>query len=340
MDFVDLLNDDMFSLSSLSTAIETLPYQQRTIQRLGIFRPVPITTDKPALEMREGQVYLIPTAARGAQNRVSQQPTRTLKAYQVPHYPLDDALYADDVLGVREFGTALGRKTVAALLAEKLQTLRNSHEVTNEYQLLGAVKGTVVDADGASVIYDWFNEFGVVQDIVGFDTAHISGVINQDIKAQCLEVLGLTEQALNGAPFSGVISICGKDFYNYMSLHPQVKEALTTANDHTWVKGLNRRGFRVFDIDWIPYAGSVNGTPFVADDECHFIPLGVPDLFLEWIAPGNFLEAMGRVGQRYYVKTKLRDYNTGIDIHSQHNTLPICTRPKALVKGKLVGGAA
>jgi len=51
-------------------------------------------------------------------------------------------------------------------------------------------------------------------------------------------------------------------------------------------------------------------------------------------APGNFTDTVNTYGEMLYALSKLRDFNQGVDIWMESNILPLCYRPKLLVKVK------
>jgi hypothetical protein len=80
----------------------------------------------------------------------------------VPHLEREAKIYADEVQGVRAFGSEDANLVVQTLVDDRLADLRAMHEVTLEYHRAGAVQGKILDADG-STIYNLFNEFGLAQ---------------------------------------------------------------------------------------------------------------------------------------------------------------------------------
>ena len=68
----------------------------------------------------------------------------------------------EEVQGIRAFGSETELQTVAGVMAQHLQTMRNKHAITLEHLRFGALKGLILDADG-SVIYNLYDEFGITR---------------------------------------------------------------------------------------------------------------------------------------------------------------------------------
>lgn len=82
------------------------------------------------------------------------------------------------------------------------------------------------------------------------------------------------------------------------------------------------------------YRGRVGDIGYVADDEAHAVPEGVPELFITRFAPADYVEAVNTTGLPYYAKQELMDFGKGVEIEAQSNPIHLCTRPKAIVKLK------
>jgi hypothetical protein len=88
-------------------------------------------------------------------------------------------------------------------------------------------------------------------------------------------------------------------------------------------------------ITWTNYRGFDNsGTAMVAATACHIYPTGVPNLFRTYYAPADYIETVNTMGQPLYAKQYDMENGKGVHLDSQMNALSLCTRPKALLKGR------
>jgi len=327
---LDVFNSDAFSVISLTASVNKLPFVPAWIGQQGLFTFRSITTPTAVLEERNGKLYLIPTSARGTMSQMASGNDRKVRTFRVPHMQLNAAVMADDVSGIRAFGTEDQLESVNQVVNDKLETLRQSHEYTHEWHRLGAIKGVILDADGSTEIYDLFDEFGLTQDEIEFDFTDA----DMDVKTQAIAVKRLVEDALGMAPYQYVQALVGDDFFDALVKHASVKGAYEAYQEGRFSMEDQRAGFEFpTGIRWHNYRGKVGSTPLVAADECHFYPVGVPELFLEICAPADFIEAVNTPGQLLYAKQERLRYDTGVELHTQSNVLEICTRPQCLVKG-------
>lgn len=326
---LDVFKTDAFSLLSLTAAINKLPYVPGRLGAMGLFKEQGITTLTAMVEEQAGKLALIPTAARGTMPNVLGKGTRTARVFRVPHVPLNTAVMADEVQGVRLFGSEDSTETVTAVVNDKLEAMRQSHELTHEWHRVGAVKGLVLDADGSSTIYDLFDEFGLVQTEVNFDFANA----DLDVKAKALELKRAVETALGGTPFQRIHAMCGDDFFDALVGHPKVENAFELYTSGAFYHEDQREGFEYPNgVVWENYRGQVGATKFFADEEGYAFPVGAPDLFFHWSAPANFMETVNTVGQKIYAKQEVMKFDVGVELHTQSNPLLICTRPQCLIK--------
>jgi hypothetical protein len=230
---------------------------------------------------------------------------------------------------LREFGTEDTETPLNTVINDKMTMLKSSHAITEEYARIGCIHGVVYDATdgGPDVIYDYFTEFGKTETSVDFDFA--TGV---DPKLKALEVRQAIGTALGGIPFRSILGLCGATFYANLVNNDVVAEKFTALDPRFGIEQ-QEGGIRYGDITWRPYPGEIGGDPIIADDKCRFFPLGVPGLFQEVIAPANTIQAVGTLGKRYYAIPQRMKFDMGIEVHTQHNILPLCTRPEVLVEG-------
>lgn len=166
---LDVFKKDAYNLVSLTTAINKLPFAPSAIGAMGLFNSKGVTTRTVAIEERDGKLILIPTAARGTMPHVSTRGKRKIRNFDVPYIPDNRAIWAYQIQGVRAFGSEDEEETVATIVNDNLAEMRQNFETTEEWHRIGAIQGIVLDADGTSVIYNWFDEFGITETVVNFD---------------------------------------------------------------------------------------------------------------------------------------------------------------------------
>ena len=334
---LDVFRSDIFGVISLTTAINKLPFAPSRLGSMGLFNKKGITTTSVGIESREGKIALLTTAARGTMPFVAPTRDRKVRTFPVPHIPLNDTVMADDVQGVRAFGSEDAVEGVTEVVNDKLAAMRGYHELTHEWHRAGAIQGTILDGDGSTTLFNLFTEFGITRDTVNFDLDSTSAA---DVSVQTLatQVIRLIETALGSATYTRIHAMCGDQFFDHLIAHPSVKGAYekwqvgTSARPFTIAES-PRSGFEFAGITWENYRGTINSTRFVPTDEAAFFPVGVQDLFIERYAPADFVETVNTVGKPVYAKQEELRFGKGIEIHTQSNPIILCTRPKVLVRG-------
>lgn len=328
---LDIFNQDAFSVISLTSAIEHLPFVPQRIGQMGLFTFKPVTGLSVALEERDGRLVLIPPSARGTHVNMLSGSGRRMRRFELGHLQLDAAIRADDVLGVRAFGSEDQLEGVSQVVNNKLEELKQSHENTHDLYRLGALKGKVVDANGDTV-YDFFDEFGLTQTEIEFDFEDA----DMEIKLKALEIIRAVEDALGNTSYRKIRALCGNDFFDALITHASVKEAFNRYQESAFYREDQRAGFEFpTGIVWENLRGKVGANPIVDTDKAHFIPEGVPNLFVEAFGPADFIETVNTPGQRVYAKQKIMDYDQGVQLHTQSNPLMYCERPACLVLGTM-----
>lgn len=331
---LDVFNANPFGVVSLTESINLLPYRPSRIGQMGLFSRQGITTTTVLVEELEGHLTLLPTQRRGGPSSFAGREKRTMRTLSVPHIPHDDVILADDVQGVRAFGSATETQTVTTVVNNRLTNMRQNHELTLEYHRAGALQGILRDADGTT-LYNLFEEFGVAEGKVDF----LLGTGTTDEREKCLDVIELVENALGAGTYGHIHALCGATWFKKFITHAIVEAAFDRWKDGAFLRGDPRAGFEFGTIVFEQYRGQVileGGTTvsgFIPATEVRFFPVGVPGLFRTLDAPADFIETVNTVGRPVYAKQERMKYDRGIDVHTQSNPLCLCIKPRVLVKG-------
>jgi hypothetical protein len=340
MPMLDIFNGDAFSVVSLTDAINKLKFVPGRIGAMGLFQESGVSETKIAIEERDGILKLIAPTPRGGPGTTLDKTQRTLRSLVVPHFEVNDGVMAEEVQGVRAWGSETAVETVQGKVAERLQLHSQSMEATHEYSRIGAVKGVVTYADGSTL--DLFDQFDVSQ--IGeidfdLDNANPTGGA---LRKACAGVIRSVAGVLEGVPFSGVHAFCGDAFFDDLIAHTEVRASYLQQQEASQLRtgyiddgaGGSYGSFNFGGITFENYRGSVDGTAFIETNKCHLFPTGVPGLFRTYYAPADYIETVNTNGQRMYAKQYEMPNGKGIHLDSQMNALDICTRPRALLKGK------
>ncbi len=325
---LDVFKGDAFSAIKLIAAINKIPYQPTRLGKLGVFVDEGVSTTTVAIEMQNGVLTLVPTAPRGGPGAVKTVERRNLRNFTTVHLPQRVAVMADEVQGLRAFGSETEEELAMARLMAKMAVARRDLDVTHEWQRMGCLKGQVLDADGATVIYNYFTEFGVAQQTQAWALTTDATKVLQ----LCVALSRMVEDKLGGVMHTGIHVLCSSGFFDKLTGHPAVAEAFKRQNEGAFLRADKRSGFEFGEIWFEEYRGSVGGTAFIAANKAYAIPLGVPELFKSVYAPAPYMETVNTIGMPFYAKQKSLDYDVGLEVQVQSNPLHICTRPDTVVE--------
>ncbi|MDX2221156.1 MAG: major capsid protein, partial [Rhodospirillaceae bacterium] len=177
--------------------------------------------------------------------------------------------------------------------------------------------------------------FGVTQDTTHNFALTTAGT---EVHEKCTAVARNIEAALGAAVYTGIQAFVGKNFFDKLVTHANVKDAYKTWQGIAHLQGASpRKKFHFGGIDWTEYRGSVTGsagTPvaFVGDDDGYAFPVGVPGLFKTYFAPANYVETVNTIGLPRYAKAERIKFDKGVEGEMQTNPISICERPKVLQK--------
>lgn len=333
MPTLDVFKASAFDLRSMTDAINFLPFVPGRLGEMGIFQESGIATTVAQIEERDGVLYLVPSAPRGGPATQNRATGRRVRPLSVVHLPLEDRIMADEVQGIRAFGSENDVETIQGVVSERTATAVQSFEATFEHMRVGAIKGSVLDADGVTELYDLFTLFGVTaQTPVDFDLLNGSPVLG-DIRKVCSTIIRTIEDSLGAVPYTSISGICGKNFFDDLVDHVECRDAYSRYLNGNQFARVARRTFFYGGIDFEEYRGKVGSVQYIADDECRFFPVGTPGLFRMVFAPANFIETVNTIGLPFYSRQMVDPGSRWVDILMQSNPLPYCTRPRVLIQG-------
>jgi len=324
---IDVFKGDPFKLATLSKALNDIPFMPTRLGRLGLFTQEPITTTTVQIERQGETLALVASKPRGAPGTPVVPNRRTLRNLSTVHLPTEVSVLADEVQGLRAFGTDSDETTALAWLNRKMAVARRRIELTLEYHRIGAIKGQVLDSDGSTVLVDLFAEFGVTQQTLSMALGTDTTKVLQKVVA----LKRMVEDELGGIPYSGLRVECSPEFFDAFTGHPLVRDAFTYYQQ-TFKSSDVRDGFVFGGVLWEEYRGSVGSTRFIEANAAYAVPEGVPDLFTQHYAPAPYMETVNTMGMPFYSKMEIMDYDKGVNVEMQSNPLSFCTRPRAIVK--------
>lgn len=327
---LDVFTSDAFGVVSMTNSINRMPYTPSYIGSLNLFTEQPMQTTTAVIEYAMGRLQLLQSGPRGgpSKNAAISKKRRT-RTFGIPHVKNESQVLADDVQGIRAFGSETELESHAALVNDRLEQMRGAHEITHEFHRAGAISGRILDADG-SELYDLFDEFGLVEDSYTLSLAASAGVLKTSVRA----IVRAIENELGAIPYKSIMALCDDTFYDNLLKSAGVEEAYNRWQDGQFKRdpnGRNDGGFTYLGVTWVNYRGKVSSTTFLqGTNVARFFPIGVKDLFACNIAPADYVETANTRGKLLYAKQERMKFDRGIDLESQSNALFMCTMPGVL----------
>lgn len=313
-----------FTLTALTASINGVKYKPSLIGSLGIFDEKGINSANALVEVQDGVLTLVNVAPRNGVPQAFGSGPRRGYPFLVPHLPANAAVYADEVMGVRKFGSEDEAETVEAKVEEKLEQMRQSIEYTIESHRLVAIKGNFIDNNGNEI--SLATTFGVTPPAaIAFDLDDPA----TEVSDKCLQVLESIEAGLDGLSFDDVKCFCGKNFFAKLISHPSVKETLLNTPQAPELRSDPRQSIRFGGIEFIRYRGTA--AVKVGDNDAYAFPTGVVGLFITRFAPANYVETVNTTGLPVYAKSELMPMGKGMALEAQSNPLNLVTRPAAVI---------
>lgn len=335
----DVFKSNLFTTTSLGAKVDRVPYVPQVLAQLGIFEEDGISTTSLYIERRHHKLSLVPARPRGAPGTPIGGPKRDGVYFEAPHLPVTAHITPDMLQNVRGFGTPAMLAGVGEKRDELITAMSRSQDVTLEFHRLGAISGVILDANG-DVLIDLYDRFEIDQpDNIVFELDDQYDP-NNPAKAGAIrkQITGAKRQiadTLEGVAPTGIIALCGDKYFDDLTNHPEV--------NRTYLNQSAANELREGDpIDQVRYGGCrfLNyrgwGDVAIPSDECRFVPLGVPELFITRFAPSPLFSAVNSKGKPKYVVPSIdRTGEKEITLEMQSNPINICTRPESLFTGKL-----
>ncbi len=338
---LDVFQASAFTMVNQTARLEDMPHQPRRLAQLGLFQEDGIATTQLTVERRENTLFLVPTSPRGGPGTQNSRDGRNIRVFPTYRIAPEDTISADEVQNVRQFGTDDVLESYQAEVDRRVARMDASIAATEEFYRVNAIKGILLDADGSSLL-NLFTEFGVSAQTEQ-DFAMATGDSPADdgsLRRKCTAIIRLIETELGGLPYTGIHGLCSPEFFDDLIAHPEVRNSVKN-----WPGAMELRErfggqqVRVLDfggIEFEEYTGTVSGTRYVAADKAHFVPRGVPELFISRYAPAEYIDTVNTVGRPRYVVpnpdgTDPKHHQTW---RVQSQMIHLCTRPRTLVPAK------
>lgn len=327
---LDIFNDDAFSVTSLSSTITDIPDVPTKLGDKGLFQEEGISTLTFMIERQGSSIKLLPTAPRGGVREPVALGPRKMIPLQALHIPASWSVLADEVQGIRAFGSENEVMQAQTLVQRKLANVRASMDLTHEHMRVGALKGQVLDADG-SLLLDVYDAFGMTQQTQFWN---IAVAANGDPKASVIQLKSMIRAKMGGRSFGKIRVICSLGFFTALVQNNKMQKAWELWNQGAYLRTdqVNGGDFEFAGVVFEVYDGGTSAGDFIPDGIAYAYPEGVPGMFQSKYAPADYMETVNTQGIPFYAKQEPMPFNKGIAGEAQSNPIHFNSLPEAVIK--------
>lgn len=292
-----------FDAVTMTEEVNKAPYVPGFLQGLKLATEVPIYTPDFAIGKEEGKLNLIQSVPRGAPATNRTPTKRDIRTFNTVRLPQESTIYGHELQKVL---AGQGKKTLVTLQKEVMKRNKGMDDdlnATEENHLLGAVQGLIMDADGTSVLYDWFDEWGIVPAAtIDFDLANSS---LEDIQRKMIQLKRGMNRSQKGMRWNGgLMGLMGDGFTDAFVANPEINKTMLNQSAASRLVGDVQAFPQVdyFGCRWVNYRGTDDNSSIkIADDEVAFFPYDPSSkLFQAMRAPHHGMDDLGGTGKRRY----------------------------------------
>lgn len=332
-----------FAVADWTQELLIVPNMYGKIQQMGLFQHEAVATNTVNFEQINQTIGLIGDRPRGERNNVGSDYTRLIRAYSLPHFPLDDAIKPEDIQGKAAYGGAgSGQPEMLDLVrARKLEQIRRNHAQTLETARVRTLTTGDIYAPNGTIAGNFYTDFSVTRKEVDFDLSTTTTNVLDKVEEV---VAHIQDNAFTGDVINEVVALCSPEFFSALISHASVVAAYS---QYVSVTEPLRRGGRMMGsaggldrefvhgaIRFVEYRGfDPEGLRFIPAGEAYFVPMGTDGVFKTYFGPANRFEFTNTFGMEAYVFEQRNASDTEIKLQSESNFLNVIRRPQLVVKG-------
>lgn len=327
-----------FEVQDWTGEVNTVPNQWGLIGQLGIFKEESVAEHVVVFEEIIKDGALIVDRVRGDRSNVGKDATRKLHSFTIPHFPMEDAIFPQDIQGKRAYGSN-EVETLDAVRARKLARIRQNHAWTLEVARAQAITQGTVYAPNGTVTQDWYQEMTQNARPAAVDFLLNNGATELATKIE--EVLAKIQDNSGEINYSGVVALCGTSFFEKLVRHDKIKQAYQyyTSTAEPMRRRLSsdgsaigmRRTFEYMGVTFIECRDNYAGTVLIPATEAYFLPVGT-EYFKTYFSPANRFGLVNTLGEQLYVFESMAPNGTAYNYESESNFINALLKPLTVVK--------
>lgn len=318
--------------------VERVDFQPNLLGSLGLFDPIYSRSRTIAIADKDRTLTLIPTSENGAPPEELIPKGARMRYFEASRLAKGSTVYAIELAGVTGLPFEQQTKDIVQEVTDRTGQIKDDIELTWEHMRFGAVQGKVLDADGVTILYDWYKEWGISEPA---EVNFALDVAETDIRKTCRDLKRDMQRKAKGVwtPSTRVGALVGDAFFDMLVNHPQYLETRLNTPRSAEVENIEGYSAITFEgITFINYRGTDDGaTIAIGSEKARFFPIGARGAFkVGWAPASEFKPYIGQRGREFYglllSDPSGRDEWDRVEIYSY--PLYIATRPEMLLRGK------
>lgn len=338
-EIMDVFAGSPFRALTLTQVINETPFTPQYLGGTGLYSYEGVRTIDVAVQSRNGSIEVIQTTERGAPAEQATHDKRKMRKAPCSHIKIEDQIGADEIQNALNdaANTSVPQlQTAQELIQERGEGpvgLRARIELTHEYHRMGGIDGVVLDKDG-SVLYDWFEFFGMVRPDPVVTNFGALTPEKGDFEVQCTQLVRAMTDELDGLPVMTMnpVALCGDNYYDQIYSNKEVKAARKNADtgreSDVFTSSKAYKSFTYGGITWVNYRGTKDGKVGIPTNEGRLFAAGVPGLFQMLFGPPDIMGLTNTKGAPVFMfMPPERQTSRMAVIEAQSNPLTFCARP-------------
>lgn len=339
---LDIFETDDFKPTTMTEMVGDVDTVPGEIEARGWFIKKPLRTETVTFLKKDRTLELVATSERGTPEHLTTRQAKSALRIEGPRLALRDRISAREAANllnpVLPYQVRLDNAN--DLVAERQQELKDRINLTREYMRFGALQGKIYDADGVTVVSDFYELMGIAEPAeIGLN---IAGTANGALRGKIEDlIVRPMRAALKGRWRQGqtkVHALVGDAFWRDLMQHNDVRETYLATEAARQLRDPTAwTTYEFGGVVWENWYGEEYDELTIATDKARFFPVGAYDTFFEFLAPGEDWTEIGQLGEEWYSivspdnRINMKEH---VDVYCRTYPFPVMKAPQALLRAR------
>lgn len=338
---LDIFNTDDFRATTMTEMVGDIDYVPTMLEERGYFTTRPIRTTTVTFVRKDRTLELVPTTERGAPEPLLGRQAKDAIQVDTPRIAMRDRVTASEVRDQLrpELPFQVRLDNANAIVAEHQTEMVDRIRLTRENHRFGALQGKILDADGTSVVANFFDLFGIPEPAeIALDIENTpEGQLRSKIEALIVRPM---KRALKGRWTSAtrIHAFVGDTFWDKLWQHKDIRNAfLNTPNAANLLEARSWTEFTFAGVTFEHWDDGEWTELSIGAEKARFFPVNAYDTMFEFLAPGEDWTEIGAPGRDLYSivspdnRINMQEF---VDIYVRTYPLYANKAPQSLMKAR------